>query len=88
MCKNSSQKLAALSRLVNYIESEERKLIFNSMFCSRTSNNLNNRTHKRNLRVILNDYEKDLSLFGTYAKFPEKLKFLNIFPIFFFVRIE
>ena len=42
-----------------------------------------NWTHKRNLRVILNDYEKDLSLFGMYAKLPEKLKFLNIFRFFF-----
>ena len=42
-----------------------------------------NWTHKHNLRVILNDYEKDLSLFGMYAKLPEKLKFLNIFRIFF-----
>ena len=31
VCKKASQKLAALSRLANYLEPGERKLIFNSM---------------------------------------------------------
>ena len=69
-CVKSSQKLAALYGFVNYLEPEERKLIFNSMikshftyyplvwvFCSRTTNNLINKTHERSLRLILNDQE-------------------------------
>ena len=32
VCKKASQKLGVLSRLVNYLEPEERKLIFNSLW--------------------------------------------------------
>ena len=59
--------LAALSRLVNYLELEERKLILKSkiksqftncplvlMFCSGTSNNLINKIHRCFSRLILN----------------------------------
>ena len=69
LCKKTSQKIAALSRLPSYLHSSEKKIIFNSiiksqfsscplvwMFCSRTSNNMINKLHERSLRIILNDY--------------------------------
>ena len=34
VCQKAFQKLAALSRLANYIEPEDKKLIFNSMIKS------------------------------------------------------
>ena len=64
-CKKASQKLAALSRLANYLESEKRSLIFNSMiksrftyyhlvwmFCFRTSSNLICKTHEHSLTLF------------------------------------
>ena len=60
LCKKSSQKIAALSRLSSYLHNSEKKIIFNSiiksqfsccplvwMFCSRTSNNMINKLYKR-----------------------------------------
>ena len=32
------------------------------MFCSRTSNNMNNKLHERSLRIILNDYSSDFNI--------------------------
>ena len=68
LCKKASQNIEALSRLLSYLHSSEKKLIFNSiiksqfsycplksMFCSRTSNNMINKLHERSLRILLND---------------------------------
>ena len=72
LCKKASQKLAALSRLSGYLNSNEKQLIFNSvlksqfnycplvwMFCSRNSNNMINKIHERALRVVQNDFNSD-----------------------------
>ena len=75
LCKKSSQKIAALSRLSSYLHNSEKKLIFNSiiksqfsywplvwMFCLRTLNNMINKLHERSLRIILNDYSSDFNM--------------------------
>ena len=75
LCKTSSQKIAALSRLSSYLHNSEKKLIFNSiiksqfsywplvwMFCLRTSNNMINKLHERSLRIMLNDYSSDFNM--------------------------
>ena len=72
LCKKASQKLAALSRLSGYLNSNEKQLVFNSvlksqfnycplvwMFCSRNSNNMINKIHERALRVVQNDFNSD-----------------------------
>ena len=72
LCKKASQKIGALSRLSNHLNNSQKRLILNSivksqfsycplvsMFCSRTSNNMINKVHKRALRVLLNDHESD-----------------------------
>ena len=68
LCKKASQKISALSRLSNHLNDSQKRLVLNSivksqfsycplvwMFCSRTSNSMINKLHKRALRVILND---------------------------------
>ena len=75
LCKKTSQKIAALSRLSSYLSNSEKKLIFNSiiklqfsycplvwMFCSRTSNNMINKLHDRSLRIKLNDYSRNFNI--------------------------
>ena len=70
ICKKSAQKLGALNRISPYIGSQQKSLIFNAvikaqfnycpltwMFCSRKSNNLINKIHKRALQIIHNDLE-------------------------------
>ena len=72
LCKKTSQKIAALSRLSNYLTKSEKKLIFDSviksqfsycplvwMFSSRTSNNMINKLHERSLRIVLEDFTSD-----------------------------
>ena len=74
LCKEASQKIAALSRLSSYLHNPEKKLFSKStinsqfsycplvwMFCPRTSNNIN-RLHERLLRYILNDYPSDFNI--------------------------
>ena len=77
VCKKASQKLAALSRLASYLESEKRSLIFNSMiksrfaywhlvwmFCFRTSSNLISKTHEHSLTLFrMGDKKAPLPVF-------------------------
>ena len=68
--RKASQKLCALSRISNYLETNERKIFFCGMiksqfsycpliwmFHSRKSNNLINKIHERSLRIISDDKE-------------------------------
>ena len=70
--KKPSQKIWALSRLINYLNDSE-NMIFNAiiksqfsycplvwMFCSRQTNNMINKIHERALRIVLNDHISDL----------------------------
>ena len=72
LCKKASQKIWALSRLTNYLNDSEKKLIFDAilksqfsycplvwMFCSRQTNNMINKLHERALRLVLNDHISD-----------------------------
>ena len=65
----------ALSRLINYLNDSEKKMIFNfsikaqfsycslvSMFCSRQTKNMINKINEKALRITLNDHISD---FGT-----------------------
>ena len=67
--------MGALSRLSNYLNNSETKIVFNSivksqvsycslvwMFCSRTPNIMINKIHERTLRVVFTDHMSD---FGT-----------------------
>ena len=71
-CKKVSQKIWALSRLTNYLNHSEKKLIFDAivksqfsycplvwMFCSRQTNNMINKLHERALRLVRNDHVSD-----------------------------
>ena len=62
----------AFSRLINYLNDSEKKMIFNalirsqfsycrlvSIFCSRQTNNMINKIHKRALRNVLNGHISD-----------------------------
>ena len=68
LCKKASQKILALSCLINYLNDSEKKMIFNGliksqfsyfllvwMFCSRQTNNMINKIHGKALRNVLND---------------------------------
>ena len=70
ICKKGAQKLGALNRISSYLGPEKKRLIFNAvvksqfsycpltwMFCTKTSNNLINKIHKRALQIIHNDME-------------------------------
>ena len=71
--KKASQKIWALSRLINYLNNSEKKMIFNAliksqfsycplvwMFCFRQTNNMINNIHERALTiVVLNDHIGD-----------------------------
>ena len=61
-----------MSRLTDYLNDSEKKLIFNAiiksqfsycplvwMFCSRQTNNMINKLHERALRLVLNDHVSD-----------------------------
>ena len=65
LCKKASQKIWALSRLINYLNDSKKKMIFNAliksqfsycplvwMFCSRQTNNMINKIHER----VLNNH--------------------------------
>ena len=75
LCKKGSQKIEALSILPSYLHNSEKKLMSNSiiksqfsycplvsMICSRTSNNMTNKLHKRSLKIILNDCSRDFNI--------------------------
>ena len=68
--RKASQKLCALSRISNYLKTNERNFFFCGMiksqfsycpliwiFYSRKSNNLINKIHERSLRIISDDKE-------------------------------
>ena len=72
LCKKASQKIWALSRLINYLNDSKKKIIFDAliksqfsyfplvwMFSSRQTNNMINKIHERALRIVLNDYFSD-----------------------------
>ena len=74
ICKKTSQKLNALTRLCNIISFPQKKLLFNSfiksqfnycpliwMFCSRVQNSKINSIHERSLRTIYKDYKNSYS---------------------------
>ena len=70
ICKKTSNKVSAFSRIAPNLEYEKGTILYNSfilsnfnycpliwMFCGKTSNDDINRLHKRALRVLLDDYE-------------------------------
>ena len=69
--KKASQKIWALSRLINYLNDSEKKMIFNAliksqfsyfplvlMFCSGQTNMIN-KIHKKIITIVLNDHISD-----------------------------
>ena len=74
LCRKTSQKINALVRLKNYLTSDQRKLLLNSviksqfiycplicMFTSHYLNNALNNIYERALRLIYNDHEKSFN---------------------------
>ena len=72
LSKKASQKIWALSCLINYLYDSEKKMIFNAliksqfsycplvwMFCSRQTNNMINKIHERSLGIVLTDHFSD-----------------------------
>ena len=72
LCRKASQKIRASSRLINYLNDSEKKMIFNAliksqftyfplvwMFCSRQTNLVINKIHERALGIVLNDHISD-----------------------------
>ena len=68
ICRKASQKTCALSRILNYLESNQKKILFKGMirsqfsycpliwmFFSRKPNNLINKVHERSLRIVSSD---------------------------------
>ena len=73
LSKKASQKIWALSRLINYLNHSKKKMIFNAliksqfsycplvwMFCSRQTTNIN-KIHERALRIVLSDHISDFA---------------------------
>ena len=94
----------ALSRLiilVNYINDSEKKIIFKAliksqfsyyslvlMFCSRQTNNMINKIHKKALRIVLNDHISDFEIMllnigktSQYSDYYHCVKSVQIRPI-------
>ena len=74
LCRKAGQKISALARLKNYLTSDQRNLLLNSviksqftycpliwMFTSRYLSNALNNIHERALRLIYNDHEKSFN---------------------------
>ena len=70
--KKDSQKIWAVSHLINYSYNSEKEMIFNAlinsqvsnyplvwMFCSRQTNNMINKVHERGMRIVLNYHIRD-----------------------------
>ena len=81
LCRKAGQKISALARLKNYLTSDQRKSLLNSvikshftycpliwMFTSRYLNNALNNVHERALRLIYNDHEKSFNSILTENK--------------------
>ena len=73
MCKKANNKINSLCRIGKCITIEKARILNNAyilslfyycpivwVFCSKTSNNLIDKTHKRALRVVYNSYDKSL----------------------------
>ena len=69
LCQKANNKISAFSRISHYLNEKQSRLLYNSfimsqfnycrliwMFCGKVANNDLNRTHKRALRILLNDY--------------------------------
>ena len=69
LCSKASQKLGALQRFSNLLDTQKKNLLFNSIIksqfsysplvwilCSRRSNSLVNNVHERTLRIISDDH--------------------------------
>ena len=69
LCQKSNNKISAFSRVSHHLNEKQSRLLYNSfimsqfnycpliwMFCGKVANNDLNRTHKRALRILLNDY--------------------------------
>ena len=74
LCRKADQKISALARLKNYLTSDQRNLLLNSiiksqftycpliwMYRSRYLNNALNNIHERVLRLTYNDHEKSFN---------------------------
>ena len=74
LCNKASQKLGALQRISNMLDTQKKNLLFNSilksqfsycplvwMFCSRRSNSLVNNAHERALRIVHDDHNSSYS---------------------------
>ena len=74
LSRKAGQEISALTRLTNYLTSNQRNLLLNSvirsqftycpliwMFTSRYLNNALNNVHERALRLIYNDHEKSFN---------------------------
>ena len=70
--RKAGQKLGALLRITNYLNSSKKKLIFNGMiksrfsnypliwmFSSKKANNLTSRIHERSIRILSSDSESN-----------------------------
>ena len=69
LCQKANNKISAFSRISNYLNQKQSLLLYNSfimsqfnycsliwMFCGKVANNCVNRTHKRALRILFNDF--------------------------------
>ena len=69
LCQKANNKVSAFSRVSDYLNEKQSRLLYNSfitsqfnycpliwMFCGKVANNDLNHTHKRALRILLNDY--------------------------------
>ena len=69
LCQKANNKISAFSRVSSYLNEKQSLLLYNSfimsqfnycpliwMFCGKVANNELNRTHKRALRILFNDY--------------------------------
>ena len=69
LCQKANNKISAFSRISHYLNEKQSRLLYNSfimsqfnycpliwMFCGKVANNDLNRTHKRALRILLNDH--------------------------------
>ena len=74
LCNKVSQKLGALQRISNMLDTQKKNLLFNSiikpqfsycplvwMFCSRGSNSLVNNVNERALRIVHDDHKSSYS---------------------------
>ena len=69
LCQKANNKISAFSRISNYLNQKQSLLLYNSftmsqfnycsliwMFCGKVANDCVNRTHKRALRILFNDF--------------------------------